>query len=156
LLLHRPVISADSNEAGAHLPGSALSAALEPLLSKYRVDVVFQGHQHCGERTAAMFNGTVRTRPDEKNTYWDPKATVFINQATGGAVQDDGWVSPLPEWSLMRATRTYGFGRMTLSTAAAGGNHTLAYSFVSTEGKEVDAWSISKSPRAPEGWVDVL
>lgn len=40
--LHRPVLSADADEAGAHVPGSPLSVALEPLMLKYKVDVVQQ------------------------------------------------------------------------------------------------------------------
>ncbi len=43
--LHRPVLSADDSEAGAHVPGCPLSLALEPLVFAHAVDVVFQGHQ---------------------------------------------------------------------------------------------------------------
>ena len=57
LSLHRPVLSADASEAGAHVPGGALSVALEPLLFKHKVDVIFQGHQHCYDRTASVYNG---------------------------------------------------------------------------------------------------
>ena len=51
--MHRPILSSDAAEASAHVPGAPLSAALEPLLQKYAVDVVFQvrgGLHACGLR----------------------------------------------------------------------------------------------------------
>lgn len=44
-VMHHPVLSSDSDEAPDHTPGGPRSIALEPLFLKYKVDVVFQGHQ---------------------------------------------------------------------------------------------------------------
>jgi len=142
LSLHRPIYSADADEENAHIPGGALSVALEPLLLKYKVDVVFEGHQHCYDRTASVYNGTVMGLPDASGTYTSPPATIYINQATSGAVMDSKFITPTPAWSLVRGT-TYGFGRMTLATEGA--SRTLRYEYVSTNGTVVDRWAIVKS-----------
>ena len=109
LVLHRPIYSADSDENYA--PPTGLSIALEPLLQKHAVDVVFQGHMHVGERSAAARNGTVVDLPGAGNVFFSPRAPVFITQATSGAVLDVGkWISPPPAWSLVRQSY-YGYGR---------------------------------------------
>ena len=41
-VMHHPILSSDSNEVPDHTPGGPRSTALEPLLLKYAVDVVFQ------------------------------------------------------------------------------------------------------------------
>jgi hypothetical protein len=46
LSLHHPVLSSDSDEVPDHVPGGPKSVVLSPLLAKYKVDAVFQGHQH--------------------------------------------------------------------------------------------------------------
>jgi len=139
--LHRPVLSADDSEEGAHVPGCALSVALEPLFLAHAVDVVFQGHQHCYDRSASVFNGTVMGLPDASNTYVSPPAPIYINQATAGAVMDSSFIKPTPAWSLARGS-TYGFGVMTLSSNSS--NRMLAYEYVDTKGAVVDKWSVVK------------
>ena len=103
LSLHRPIYSVDNDEVPSHIPGGALSVALEPLLKKYRVDVVWQGHEHTAERTAAVFNGSVLGLPDASGVYSAPPAPIYIVQGTSGADLDiDHWISPIPAWNLVR------------------------------------------------------
>jgi hypothetical protein len=142
LTLHRPIYSMDSDEAGDHTPGGPLSVALEPLLHKHGVDVVWQGHQHTYERTAAVRNGTVVALPDAAGRYTSPGAPVYIVQGNTGADLDiNKWVKPTPAWNLVHDAY-YGFGRLSLSTE--GGSRVLSYEAVDTSGVVKDSWSIAK------------
>ena len=88
LSLHRPIYSVDNDEVPSHVPGGPLSVALEPLMRKYGVDVVFQGHEHISERSSAVFNGTTITSPDANNVYNSPGAPIYIVQGNSGADLD--------------------------------------------------------------------
>lgn len=145
LVLHRPVLSSDTSEEGAHIPGSGISAALEPMLFAHHVDVVLQGHQHCYERSAAQFNGTVFQRSDAFNVYKDPGAPIYMLQATAGAVLDftHGWIEPQPDWSEVRHEIYYGFGRMNFTSTDTA--FTLAYDFVDKDGIVRDHFSLVKT-----------
>lgn len=140
LLIHRPILSADMDEYGSHQPGAPMSAALEPLLLQYHVDMVLQGHEHCYERTAAVYNGTVITLPDANNTYTNPGAPIYIVQGTSGAMQEETFVTPTPVWSLVRTNGVWGFGRMTVN-----GTSLLTYEFVDTQGEVQDSFSIVRT-----------
>lgn len=159
-----------SPPAGSHIPGGPLSVALEPILMKWGVDLVLQGHSesqrgegarpltpptppsllavHCYERSAAQFNGTVLQRSDAFGAYHDPGAPVYITQGTSGAVLDftKNWISPQPAWSEARSELHYGFGRMGLSATASA--FTLAYDFVDKDGTVQDHFSIVKTRKA--------
>lgn len=146
LTMHHPVLSSDSDEVGDHTPGGPLSVALSPLLAKYQVDVVFQGHQHNYERTAAVTasTGEVLSLPDAHNVYTDPAGPVFIVAGTSGAVLDyEKWIPPT-NWSLVRDGDNYGFGMMTLNTTADGARRVLSYTFVDIDNAVHDQWSIVK------------
>lgn len=142
LVLHRPIYSADIAGGDNYAPPTALSAALESLLQRHAVDVVWQGHMHVAERSAAAFNGTVVDLPDASNKYASPRAPIYITQATSGADLDfDKWLTPAPAWSLVRDTY-YGYGRLRFSTAS--GMRILSYEAVATNGTVLDAWSVEK------------
>lgn len=57
--------------------------ALEPLLKKFGVDVMWAGHQHSYERIWPIFNGTVLNRT--KEAYNEPQGPVHI--ITGSPVR---------------------------------------------------------------------
>ena len=140
--LHHPILSSDSDEVPDHIPGGPKSIALEPLFRKHGVDVVWQGHQHNYERTAAVFNGTVVGLPDANGIYNAPGAPIYIVAGTSGAVLDyEKWIAPTP-WSLVRDGDNYGYTRLELRTTAKG--RELASSFIDIEGKVKDAWGIVK------------
>jgi acid phosphatase type 7 len=143
--LHRPVYSADTSEYDAHSPGCPLSVALEPLFLEAAVDLVLTGHEHCYERSASVFNGTVVAVPDASGTYTSPKAPIYVLQGTSGAWQKETRVSPIPAWSLVFTNGVYGYGRMQISTNATAATRTLFYQFVDTSGNVHDTWSIVKA-----------
>jgi predicted phosphodiesterase len=67
--LHEPLYS-----TGAHGPLEAEVKALEPLLLKHKVDLVFQGHDHAYERTMPVREGT----PDEAG------GIIYVTLGGGG------------------------------------------------------------------------
>jgi hypothetical protein len=110
--------------------------------------VVFQGHQHNYERTAAVYAATgevVALPAGGGNVYTAPGAPVYIVQGTAGAVLDyNKWIAAT-NWSLVRDGDDYGFGRLTLNTSADGSTRQLFYSFVgATDHLVHDSWSIVK------------
>ena len=122
-----------------HEPGCPFAVALEPLFAVSAVDLVLQGHEHCYERTHAVFNGTVVTRADANGTYVSPRAPVYIVQGSSGAMQRETFVAPPPAWSAVAVDQIYGFGRLAFSGATS-----LRYEFVDTTGAVRDAWGITK------------
>lgn len=70
VVMHEPVYS-----TGAHAMPEEQLKALEPLLLKHGVDVVFQGHDHDYERTAPVKEGL----PDEEN------GIVYVTLGGGGS-----------------------------------------------------------------------
>jgi predicted phosphodiesterase len=68
--VHEPLYS-----TGAHGPSEEETRALEPLLLKYGVDVVFQGHDHDYERTVPLNMG----QPDEA------EGIVYLTLGGGGS-----------------------------------------------------------------------
>ena len=141
LVLHRPSYCSDTAGGDHYAPPTQLSIALEPLLQRHAVDVVWQGHMHCAERTAAVFNGSAVDVPDAAGVYHAPRAPIYITQATSGADLDSTWLSPTPAWSLLRDSY-YGYGRLGFETV--GGVRRLTYTAVDTDGKVRDAWAIEK------------
>ena len=141
LVLHRPIYCSDTAGGDHYAPPTSLSIALEPLMQKHSVDVVWQGHMHCAERTAAAFNGSVVDLPDASGLYNSPRAPIYITQATSGADLDDTWLTPTPEWSLVRDSY-YGYGRLSFATVQ--GMRQLFYEAVDTDGKVRDKWSVVK------------
>ena len=59
LLCHRPLYSSDVSEYATHAPGSPFLTDLEPVLQKFRVQLVLTGHMHMYERSFPVVNGTV-------------------------------------------------------------------------------------------------
>jgi hypothetical protein len=145
--LHRPILCSVTDEESDHWPGGPRSAAMEPLFKQFSVDVVIAGHQHCYERTNAVFNGTVTGLPTgANNTYVNPTSPLYVVQGTSGATQEQTWVTPQPAWSAVRLEddlATYGFGRMTFSADAGG--RTMHYDFCDYTGVVQDVWEIRKT-----------
>jgi len=142
---HRPYYSSDADEYGSHSPGGALLRYLEPLLIKYKVDLILTGHMHCYERTYPVNNGTIHATPGQK-VFTNPDLPIYIVQGTAGALIVETWVTPQPVWSAFRyADRllAYGYGRMDITTTAT--NSTLHYKYLTgKEGKVVDELIIYK------------
>jgi len=91
-----------------------LRGELEDLFYKNKVDLFFQAHLHNYERNTAIYqNQTVSDPRDTQNSYYNPKATVYIT--SGNAGNDEGHndpVSPtLSKW-VRFASEDYGYGRL--------------------------------------------
>lgn len=116
---HRPLISSDNNELNDHLPNSSRYLTYQQLLLKYQYDLVLVGHQHGYERVHPNINGTVVSVPKMVNselTYQLPQAPVHVLIGTGGAVEEETWMKPQPEWSAYRGSGlfdSYGYGQVT-------------------------------------------
>jgi len=91
--------------SNAHHPmkeGAAMKAAMEPLLQKYRVNIVLNGHVHAYERTEPVYMSTVT-----------PNGTTHITIGDGGNREmfAKPWVDPQPAWSALRED-AYGHGSL--------------------------------------------
>jgi hypothetical protein len=83
---HQPIY----NSGGGHAPLAALRDAYHPLFDQYRVDLVFQGHNHNYERSYPIkFNPSNHAAPtvttSEKTNYSDPSGEIYVVAGTGGA-----------------------------------------------------------------------
>lgn len=106
------MLCSDADQYDAHKPGCRLLVNLEPLLNKYKVDLVLNGHQHCYERTYPFYKDKVIiTEGSTENVYLNPQAPVYMTQGTAGALMRERWIKPIPEWSAKRYER-YGYGRI--------------------------------------------
>jgi hypothetical protein len=75
---HAPVFTASS-----HSGRDDIQDIWGPIMDKYDVDLVFVGHNHCYERTSALFsNGTIT---DSGQRLVDPAGTVHITSGAFGA-----------------------------------------------------------------------
>lgn len=82
--LHKPPYSTNSG----HHSDLKVRAYLSPLFEKYRVDIVFCGHNH----------GYERTRPIWQNQVNQQKGVTYITTGGGGAI-----LTPFIPWSRLKA-----------------------------------------------------
>jgi predicted GH43/DUF377 family glycosyl hydrolase len=73
-----------------HRSDTALRQALHPLLEKYDVDLVLQGHNHSYERTYPLgYNNDSHTNPiitdTSTSSYNDPTGVIYVTAGIGGA-----------------------------------------------------------------------
>jgi len=149
--LHRPFLSSDKSEFGAHQPGSRQLTALEPLLLQHRVDITLTGHLHAYERVHPCTNGTVVARPAVGPTgelqYTSPTAPLHLVIGSAGAFQEEAWTDPPPAWSAVHFSNelgrplldSYGYGRVDVHNASH-----LRFSFVAVAGNLSDVVWIVK------------
>lgn len=111
--LHRPMYCSD--DSASAVPGGTYQTALEPLMLKYDVDLVVQGHAHCYERIHPVNNGVVTAKPTKvrgESGLVDAYHTqglgpVYVVQGNTGAMQVERWIQPAPEWSAVRYANGY-------------------------------------------------
>lgn len=117
---HRPMYSSDkSTDSGP------LQQYVEPLITKYKVDVQLTGHMHDTELIAPVsnnapdFTGVTKVSPSSY-IFTNPGAPVHVTSGILGAVQDERFVDPQPAWSLFRKggifDDSYGFVRLRANT----------------------------------------
>jgi hypothetical protein len=81
----------------------AMRQALDPLLHRYGVAVVFAGHVHAYERTVPVYNGAA-----------DASGTVHITVGTAGAKLNDKWMDNPYGWSAATLAH-HGYGLLQVS-----------------------------------------
>ncbi|XP_022651360.1 acid phosphatase type 7-like [Varroa destructor] len=119
LLGHRPMYCTNAgnsecadlnNIVRAGMPFSR-AFALEPLLKKFGVDVMWAGHQHSYERIWPIFNGTVLNRT--KEAYNEPQGPVHIITGSPGCEEGLSPYGPDPlSMSAFHTDHDYTFSRV--------------------------------------------
>lgn len=124
VVLHPPIY----NTFSLHPNDLQIKAAqdhLEPLIVKYRANLVFTGHIHAYSRTATVSHGTVT-----------PTGTIHITVGAGGRKCEGPFKSPEPEpWIHVRDATIYGYGMLRIL------NHTTAvWDWIHTGHTDKDRW----------------
>lgn len=85
MYIHRPMYSSSAASSEDYYNAGLLRAALEGVLSRYRVDVVFSGHQHSYERSCPVFD-ELCYEDDESGLALAP---VHVAVGSAGYKRDD-------------------------------------------------------------------
>jgi Iron/zinc purple acid phosphatase-like protein C len=122
LLAHEYQYNTDDGEWNSHRPGANFQRQIEPLLLKYKVDLMVTGHQHMFERVYPVHSVGDKGIVDKAaisadgHVYTRPNATAHVVQATAGVFTDHSFIDPQPDWSAVRGSE-WGYGRMTVHNA---------------------------------------
>eukprot|EP00088_Acartia_fossae_P052903 TRINITY_DN5998_c0_g1_i1.p1 TRINITY_DN5998_c0_g1~~TRINITY_DN5998_c0_g1_i1.p1 ORF type:complete len:500 (-),score=78.08 TRINITY_DN5998_c0_g1_i1:680-2179(-) len=82
---------------------------LEPLMSKYGVDLALWAHEHSYERLLPLYDRKIMPGPDPESPYTEPRAPVHITSGSAGCREKhDNFVPDPPAWSAFRSA-DYGF-----------------------------------------------
>ncbi|EGG23112.1 Purple acid phosphatase [Cavenderia fasciculata] len=125
---HSPMYSSSSGHDGSDL---GFREAVEPLIKKYKVNLVISGHDHGYERTYPVYQGKILD--EKKQRYDSSEGTIHILAGTGGATSDP-WLDQ-PDWSLHRET-SWGF------TKLAAYQYSLEVTYLRTNGSVGDSFVI--------------
>lgn len=107
-----------------------LREAWLPIFDRHGVDIAFQGHDHAYMRTVPMRAG----RPVAEGEH----GTVYLVAVSGTKMYEQA----LPEFAAFGATDTRTFQLIEVDPAAG----TLHYRAIDSEGRTVDAFTLSKPP----------
>ncbi|KAK9235902.1 Metallo-dependent phosphatase-like protein [Lipomyces kononenkoae] len=131
---HRPWYGAGANVSGTICWNCKL--AFEPLLLKYNVDMVFNGHIHIYERNAPIANGV--PDPNELN---NPSAPWYILNGLGGHYHGTStYPELLPSYVRYIQNTTYGWSRLTFHNCTH-----LTHDFISSSnGSVLDSATLFK------------
>ena len=116
---HHPLYCSNLSEDDCFFEDSVVRTHLDPLLTKYKVDIYFSGHQHSYERLWPVSNGTV-----VQESYNNPKAPVHIVSGQNGCNENYGVclnvvLGARGPWSAFRSWLPgfYGYSTMTVHNA---------------------------------------
>lgn len=56
-----------------------------------------------------MLKGKAQKQNHNETYYVNPQTPIYVVQGTAGALINEKWVKPAPEWSLKRLLK-YGYG----------------------------------------------
>eukprot|EP01080_Neovahlkampfia_damariscottae_P003555 gene3555-6290_t len=104
---HQPAYS--SVNGFGRYPGSTTTRNLEPLFSKYKVNLVIAGHDHCYERTCNVNNFKCGNE----------LGLTHLTIGTAGRRLYGDFKMPKPEWIVYREA-TYGYARISVSKTQLG------------------------------------
>lgn len=125
--------------AGDQPVAVALRQYVEPLLVKFGVDLVIQGHHHSYQRHCASFNGTCVLHSDAAGVFWNPTVPVQMVIGTAGAGFSTN-IMPTPPPYTERVLFEYGYARIRVNATA------LAWEFVAdSNGTVIDTMAIVRT-----------
>jgi len=130
LTLHRPIYTA----AGSHTPDEGgIGNSTVPLVDKYNIAMVLQGHNHNYQRSFPMKDGTPTAAG---NDYQLNQGTIWIVAGTGG---DPNYpINDHPGFNAFELGETGGFVKVDVTA------NRLAGTFVDNSGDTKDTFSISR------------
>jgi len=134
---HKPLYCSTNDYYDCRVGAEKIASVIEPLLKKYKVDLMLAGHLHNYERSWPVFGGNVTAK-----SYVDPQATTHI--IIGGAGDDEGltdrWLTP-PDWSATHDGKDVGYARLHFENATI-----MKFDYVhSASGKVADSFTIVRS-----------
>jgi hypothetical protein len=136
---HRPAYTTGGSDA-------APFDVFEPLMARYGVDAVFQGHVHNQERTLPVSNRTVRPgTTDPARPYFDARAPVYFTSGNPGNAEETNYFNRgFDPWTAWRSYH-FGWTRLSFPNATA-----LRVQFVATNlgGAVTDDVTLAKSTAA--------
>eukprot|EP00039_Didymoeca_costata_P001043 m.49197 g.49197 ORF g.49197 m.49197 type:complete len:906 (+) comp10603_c0_seq1:100-2817(+) len=131
---HRPAYSTGNTDSIPY-------EIFEPLMYKYGVDVVFQGHVHNQERTLPVFNKTTMTGPDPSHPYHNAKAPSYIVSGNPGNAEESNYFNRgFDNWTAFRSYH-FGYSHLTVHDSMS-----ITVDFLSTNlgGAITDSVTITK------------
>ena len=143
VLLHRPVYASLNS---GHASNALIIDGMHPLLDRYNVDLVVNGHIHAYERTyPIMYNEGDSSRPIKTvrgnvSAFDDPDGEIFLTVGEGG-YSHSKWIGNNPSWVAYRDDNNYGFMKVTFSSD---GKSLSGYYLKSSDGSSLDSFSIKK------------
>eukprot|EP00940_MAST-03C_sp_MAST-3C-sp2_P000549 g549.t1 len=127
---HRPLYCSSNDYYDCNMWGPRARESLEPLLSRYGVDLYICGHVHSYERTFPVLNGTRVAN-----------GTIHVMVGGAGAGLSHAWSHERPAWSASRVI-DYAVGVVDIPDA-----RTLTWKLMSTtrdDGEALDAFTIHR------------
>jgi len=143
VLLHRPVYASLNS---GHDSGALIRDGMHPLLDRYDVDLVVDGHIHAYERTYPIkYNEGDSSRPIKTvqgnvSAFEDPDGEIFLTVGAGG-YSHSTWIGNEPSWVANSDDNNYGFMKLTFSSD---GKSLSGYYLKSSDGSSLDSFSIKK------------
>ena len=128
---------------------AGIGEALQPLFTKYGVDLYNAGHVHSYESIYPLCNFKKGELCDGEQDFNEPKGTIHITEGNGGVPGTNG------EFGVTNCTEPNGFCRMTGTGGAyaritAWNASTLTYEHVvNNGGKVTDEWTVTQSNHGP-------
>jgi len=140
IFAHKPPYNSNANY-GSFIP---VRDVLDPLLTKYSVDLAIFGHEHSYERTFPLKNGAPATTA--KGTRDDPYvqlegSPIYFVIGTGGEGLRNKWSDPAPEWSAHREATHHGYASIYVR-----GDEFVHWQFIRDDNLVSDEFYICKSP----------